>query len=516
MLNRMRRGVKTVTAKVLMLLLVASFAVWGIGDIFSFRLDASVATVGETEVSAQRFADALARQQSRLSRQQGELVSFDRMRQSGFARSVLNSLIRDAAFEEELAQLGISAPDAAVAERIRQTPAFQGPGGEFSSRFYQLALQQQGMSATEFEALTRTLLAQDILMETARAGAEPPPGLAERIATYRGETREVDTLTLTADMAPEPDRPGPDDLRTFHDENQDMFRQPERRWGAYLHVDAERLKAGLEPGEEELRQAYEAEKDRYTTRETRTVEQITFPERSTAEQAVSRLASGDATFDTLAEEQGLSEADIALGQVTPDDLPGAAAELVFDQDERGVVGPVELPAGFAIYRVSEVSGGGTRPFEEVRDQIADRLAEDALMSRAPEIANRIEEVRAAGRPFSEIAAETEAEHGSFDGLAQDGTLADGSEADGIVARPAFIEEVFDALDREERDLVETERGGYFLVMVERIEPSEVPPLDEVRDEVAAAWQERQRRQALEEQAAGIVARPRHLAPPDRR
>ncbi len=506
MLNRLRKGVKSLTAKVLIVLLVISFAVWGIGDIFSFRLDARVAQVGETEVSAQRFADALARQQNRISRQRGELVTFEQLRQGGVAGAVLDGLIRDAAFAEELDAFGLAAPDDAVAGEIRSEPAFQGPGGQFSRQYYELALQQQGMTAQEFEELTRTLLGQDILVEAARAGAVPPPGVAQRIAAYRNERRSVNMLTLDAEMAPDPGTPGPDELRSFYEANEDMFTEPERRWGEYLHVDPANLSEEFRPSEDEVRAAYEENKAGYTTADRRVVEQITFPERVAAETAVSNLLAGNATFESLAEQQGLSAQEVSLGEVTRDDLPDAAAALVFDADEPGILGPVELPAGFAVYRVREIREGGTAPFEEVRGEIADRLAQDALLTRAPEIANEIEELRAAGNSMREIGQKTAATHGSFDGLAQDGTLAGGGEAEGLLARQAFIDEVFTALDAEERSIVETERGGYFVVMVRRIEPSRVLALEEVRERAIAAWRDEQRIEALQERAAEITAR----------
>ena len=81
MLHFLRKGVKSLAAKILIGLLVASFAVWGIGDIFSFRLDSRVAQVGGTEIPAEAFANALSREQSRISRQAGQFVSYDAMPQ---------------------------------------------------------------------------------------------------------------------------------------------------------------------------------------------------------------------------------------------------------------------------------------------------------------------------------------------------------------------------------------------------------------------------------------------------
>ena len=89
MLKLMRRGAKSWVAKVLILLLIASFAVWGIGDIFSFRLDSRVAQVGEREVSGNAFANALERARARLTQQAGEVVSIADLRALGIDQRIL-------------------------------------------------------------------------------------------------------------------------------------------------------------------------------------------------------------------------------------------------------------------------------------------------------------------------------------------------------------------------------------------------------------------------------------------
>ena len=231
MLHFLRKGVKSLPAKILIGLLVASFAVWGIGDIFSFRLDSRVAKVGDTEIPAQRFADALQREQSRISRQSGQFVSYDMMRLAGLDRGILARLIRDAAFSEELTALGIAAPDQAVADAVRANPAFQGPGGQFSPQAYQIFLAQQGFSPAGFEALTRTVLTQQVLAETAEAAMLPAPGAGARIAAWQGESRGVTVLTLSLEMAPDPGTPDEGALRAFYEANEPMFTEPERRWG---------------------------------------------------------------------------------------------------------------------------------------------------------------------------------------------------------------------------------------------------------------------------------------------
>ena len=506
MLNTLRRGVRSWPAKLLLGLLVASFAIWGIGDIFSYRMGDAVAEVGETEVSAERYTDALRRQQSRLSQRAGELVGFETMQQLGIPQQVLAGMIRDAALREELSNIGIAAPDEAVADAIRNDPTFQGPGGQFSDQAYRGLLAQQGMSPAEFEALTRDLLAQEVLTESV-AGAVPElPGAAVRLAAYRGETRDVAQIVLPLSLADAPETPDEEALRAFYEEHPERYTEPERRWGRYLHVGISELAEQAEPTEEVLRAAYQARKDQFGEPPTRTLERIPFPNADAAEEAMARIKAGEADFLTIAEERGISEADRALGTVTPRDLPEVTAGPVFERTEPGVIGPVPTPVGSAIFRITEASQGGTPPFEEIREQLATRLATEAALERAPEIANRVEEARAAGKSLEDIAAEVGLPLEGFEGLARNGTLAGGGRATEFEASEVFTEEVFDALDHEERDIIQTPQGGYLLVMVDRIEEQHLNPFEDVADKVRADWRRQARLDALERRAEDLAAR----------
>ena len=146
-----------------------------------------------------------------------------------------------------------------MADAIRANPSFQGLGGQFSQPQYLLFLAQQGFSAAGFEELTRTVLSQQVLAETAEAAILPAPGTGARIAAYRGESRGVTMLSLTLGMAPDPGPPDEGALRAFYEANAPMFTEPERRWGEYLHSDSARLRAAPPPAEATPRAAHQAD-----------------------------------------------------------------------------------------------------------------------------------------------------------------------------------------------------------------------------------------------------------------
>jgi SurA N-terminal domain len=58
MLDALRRGATTWVAKILLGLLIASFAVWGVADVFRLGGGTTIAEVGDTEIEATAFQRA--------------------------------------------------------------------------------------------------------------------------------------------------------------------------------------------------------------------------------------------------------------------------------------------------------------------------------------------------------------------------------------------------------------------------------------------------------------------------
>ena len=210
------------------------------------------------------------------------------------------------------------------------------------------------------------------------------------------------------------------------------------------------------------------------------------------------------TWEAIAAERGVPATDLSLGRLTPGDLPPDTDDAVFALTEPGIAGPVSTGDAAALFYVRQITEGGVAPFETMAPAITEMLARQAVDARIPEIANQIDDLRAGGATLEEIADQVNLPLGTFDGLSRNARLADRSRAQGLIADSTFIAEVFEALDGEERDQVETEDGSYFLVEVDRIEPSYLPELEDVRDRVIAAWQLDQRLETLELRAAAMV------------
>ncbi len=121
---------KTIMAGV-MGVLVISFAIWGIGDIFrGFGLN-SVAKVGSTEISIEQFRQFYNDRLQQLGRQLGRAITPDQARSLGIDRQIIGQFIAETALDEKARSWRLSLSDAEIARLIMNDPNFRGANGQF-------------------------------------------------------------------------------------------------------------------------------------------------------------------------------------------------------------------------------------------------------------------------------------------------------------------------------------------------------------------------------------------------
>ena len=97
MLDSLRKSSQSWVAKGLLLLLLASFAVWGVsGQIITGGAGDAVVTAGQTKVSVLDYRLAYDRQLAVYSKQLGERVTREQARLFGIDRKMLGQLVAGA------------------------------------------------------------------------------------------------------------------------------------------------------------------------------------------------------------------------------------------------------------------------------------------------------------------------------------------------------------------------------------------------------------------------------------
>lgn len=455
----------------------------------------SIGTVGDKDVSLASYQQTLTQQIRALSAQVGTPLSFQQAQSFGIDQRALSQLILTRTLDNEASQLGISAGDARVFERLQANPAFQGAGG-FNRETYRLSLQQTGQSATEFETGIREEIARTLLQGAVVSGVPPVDAYAEALVQYIGEQRDITWTTINADALEAP-VPGATeaDQQAYYDENPQEFTLPETRDITYVWLIPSMIQDQMVVTDEAIAALYQARIAEFVQPERRLVERLVYVDQALAEAAKGRLNAGEATFEDLVEERGLSLADVDLGDVSQEDLRNAG-EAVFAAGPSDVVGPFNSPLGPALFRMNAVLAAQETTLEEATPRLREEMAADDAREFINDSADAIIDLLAGGATMEDLADRTDMTLGTINWTSD--------LAEGIAAYDAFRREAAAVSEGDFAELYDLADGGIFALRLDGTTEPTLQPLDDVRDAVSTAWQSRARQEAVIATAENIA------------
>jgi peptidyl-prolyl cis-trans isomerase D len=221
---------KTIMA-VVMGVLIVSFGIWGIADIFRGFGQSTLAKVGHTEISLNEFRQIYNDRLQQIGRQFGRPLTQEQARAFGFDRQVLQQTIAEAALDEKARQLGLGQSDAETMRVILADPNFKGMNGAFDPQRFQMIIRQFGYTEARYLADQKRVSLRRQLTNTITAGLTPSNTLMEALSRFQNEQRSVEYVKLGAAQAGTIDPPSPETLAAFFDERKTQFRTPEYRRG---------------------------------------------------------------------------------------------------------------------------------------------------------------------------------------------------------------------------------------------------------------------------------------------
>ena len=156
MLQTMRHLAQSWVFKGPMMLLVISFGIWGIGDIFRGNpLQRTVAKTGKMAISVQALDHAFQQALSRARQMFGPEFTPQQARQVGLLDQTLDNLIEHADVEQEIEKLGIDVSDRTMVEKMAVLPQFQDKSGKFDKNLLRQMAEQSGLGEKKLSSTRR-------------------------------------------------------------------------------------------------------------------------------------------------------------------------------------------------------------------------------------------------------------------------------------------------------------------------------------------------------------------------
>jgi peptidyl-prolyl cis-trans isomerase D len=510
MLAGFRKFAKSPFAVVLFGLLIVSFAIFGISDVFKGPQGSGVINAGSRTMSAADFKQRFDNYRKAMEQQNGAALTPDEAVERGVDRQIVQELVLQESLAAALQKMGVAPSDKLVADTVREqmsqlpptTRPFDPITGKFDSRAYAALMQQNGLTPEGYEAALRDEIAQTHFFSAIADGLKAPRIYAALQGAYMLEAREISAFVVNPASVQRPNPPTDAQLTAFMKENADRLTRPETRVLSIMRVSAAALEPSVTINPVDVEKAFDFRKDSLARPETRTIVQIAAPDAKAAAVISQRLAKGE---DPAAVAKAYGKTPLVLADKPKTAVPDRkVADAAFGLAVGQVSGPITGDLGVAVVKVTKITPGTVATLESVRPQIEAEVRSQTAQAKAYEQTQTYQDARDAGADLISAASKAGALVITTAPVTAQGADQMGQPFAGLT--PDILKTAFDLSQGGESELVEAGKGDYYAVRVERIIPAALPPLAEIKPQLTAVWFGQEMAKRMKAKADELAAR----------
>jgi peptidyl-prolyl cis-trans isomerase D len=494
-----------VVMAILMGLIILSFAIWGIGDIFRGFGANNLAQVGGVEIGADTFRNAYQAELQSLQRAERRNITNEEAHQYGLDRQVLSQLVNEAALDDQARRLGLAISDEDIKKTIVNNDNFKGETGRFDRQGFDAFLRDEGFTEKSYVRQQRSVALRRQIVDALTSGVQLPKALLEAIFRFQMETRSVDYVVFPNASAGSLPTPSQEELKGYFESTRQLYATPEFRGLVVVPVTPASIAKPDDVSDADARNRYEEVKnERFGAPEKREVEQILFASEAEAKEARAKLDAGK-TFDDLMVEKNLTPKDASLGTVARTGLIDKnVADAAFSLKEGEVSGPVKARFGTVILRVGKIIASTVKPYSGVAAELKHEIALQRAQSEIARLHDAIEDQRTSGKSLTEAAHSVGLEPRVIAAIDATGNDPQGVPVKDLVDGAALLKAAFASDIGVDNDTLRVQGGGYQWFEVAKIDKARDKTFDEAKAEVEKAWREDKAGKLLSAKTAELV------------
>ncbi|WP_438455463.1 SurA N-terminal domain-containing protein [Vreelandella venusta] len=499
MLQSIRDGSRSWGAKIIIGVMVAAMALFGVESLFSIFGD------DPNEVASVN-GEPIMRQQAELEVQRAlRSGQVPPEQERALRNDVLDQLITQQLLTGYAEDGGVFVSDAQLDQMIVGLPEFHDQDGRFSAEIFRNRLAGAGYTPVAFREELRADIKRQHLQQGLAFSDFSLENEQERLAELQRQQRSFRYVLLDADDVNVEADVTDAQMQAYFDANQARFERPEQVRVEYVLVDRQAMAENVEVDEQSLRDAWR-EQNRNADRRVSHI-MVTFGEERSRQEAEARanealdaLSRGDSFADTAvrySDDTASAEESGDLGVISRGFFGDAFDEAAFALDEGETSQLVEMDGAFHILQVTELVAPD---FEEQRETLRQDVALREVSDEFNQQVQRLIDESFAADDLQSVADDLGLTLNQTDWLAR-------GEGEGVLSEPGVLDEAFSADVLEEgynSEVIELDDDRRLVLRVAEHRETTQLTLDDVRDEVANAVVAQQRQEALEQEAARMI------------
>ena len=498
MLDLLRRNASGPFGLTLIILLVLAFSVWGIGDIFRNYDVGTLARIGDREVDSQEFLFRYNREINRISNELERFVSNEEARDSGIDIQILTNLLVEKTLNSSADKMKLRPSDKSLTERLKNTNSFRNAFNQFDKNVFNQVLRQNGITEDLFFSMERDSIAQAQIYRALFENLNISKEFSNLIHRFQNEDRNVEYIVLNTDTENiDSYEINNQELLNYYNNNKDNYKSESKRDFTLLTLLKSEISSLIEVQEDIIKEIYENNVSDYETPEKRTYYVIPFNSSEEVNLALSNFKE-NTDINNIIVSRGLLIEDVLQSSLSLEEgLNEAISNKAFEVDKNILAGPVQGPFGPTLIYVTKIESSLKKTFLEVKEKIEQDYKSGETQDKIYEIYNIIEDQRAAGLTFEEIALENNLKLSQYSSVNNNGSNFSNPNID-LTLRNSIIETIFDSDIGLEMDPLEDQNGNVVFIRVDNIDEERLLNFDNVQKEVRSDIINQRQKKELED------------------
>ena len=502
MLDFLRKNATGPLGIILIILLVFAFSIWGVGDIFRGYNSNILAQVGDREVNAQNFLFRFNREINRVSNDMSRMISTEEAKSAGLHYQVLNRVIVETSINASGDKMDLLASEEALKKRILSTNAFKNAFNQFDKNIFDQVLRQNGLTEDIYLSIEQDFHVQEQLSKSVFMNINPPSVLNDLLYAYQFERREIDYIIISPQSDINTSEISDESSLDYYNKNKNRYQTNETRDFSFISLIINDISSQFDVNEQEIINFYEDNKYDYFEPEKRSYNLIPYTSEVDALNALEDYKSNN-NFERLLEVRGLEASDVDQGLITAEEgITDEISKNAFRSNLNELTGPVDSPFGPSLIYVKEIINEKETLLEDVKDEVLSTIQKEMAQDKIYQLYSEIEDARASGKTFEEIALENNLPIQNLTSISIVGKKDDGSYID-TPLRDIIIENVFGNEIDLEIDPLEDEDGNIAFIRVDNINSPKQIPYVEISDNIKMTISENQSIAKMEVKAQEI-------------
>jgi peptidyl-prolyl cis-trans isomerase D len=393
MLQAINDRIKGWLGIVVVVLIGLPFALWGIQSYLDDNGPRYAAKVNKSEISANEFERMVSLQRQSLSRQNnGKLPIEDKV----LRERTLTQLINQRLLEGFTYDSGYRISDVVLSERIKQLFTVD---GVFDRERFEASVASYGMNIPMYEQTLRNELRLQQMQSAIVNSTFVTKDEVNRLAALNEQTRDISVLTFNVEHFSTASKPTEDEIKQYYEANLQRFMMPEKVKVDYVEITSDALAETVTVDESQVKKMYDDYVASASGREERKARHILIQAdddkaaaKAKIESIKQELAQG-ADFSELAkkysQDSGSASQGGDLGWVSSGEMVKPFEQALFEMKKGSVSDVVETQFGYHLIELDDIRSEAITPYDVKRYEFEDELKAEAAASMFYDLSERL-------------------------------------------------------------------------------------------------------------------------------